>query len=209
MVQFLSLSTWKQLEAVLGHAEQDTYIRVLALKDRTLTELNTIETELTNILGHRFTPEMENRVQERADNDAMLNGYKFILGSVCVLLALIGIANVFSNTLGFIRQRKREFARYMSIGMTPDGMRKIFMIETLVIAGRPVLITLPVTVLSAGFMITASNLNPMEFLAAAPIVPVVLFIMAIFGFVALAYYAGGKKLLKCSLVEALRSDYME
>ena len=209
LVQFLSLSTWKQLEAVLGHAEQDTYIRVLALKDRTLTELTTIETELTNILGHRFTPEMENRVQERADNDAMLNGYKFILGSVCVLLALIGIANVFSNTLGFIRQRKREFARYMSIGMTPDGMRKIFMIETLVIAGRPVLITLPVTVLSAGFMITASNLNPMEFLAAAPIVPVVLFIMAIFGFVALAYYAGGKKLLKCSLVEALRSDYME
>ena len=82
LVQFLSLSTWKQLEAVLGHAEQDTYIRVLALKDRTLTELNTIETELTNILGHRFTPEMENRVQERADNDAMLNGYKFILGSV-------------------------------------------------------------------------------------------------------------------------------
>lgn len=209
LVQFLSLSTWKQLEAVLGHAEQDTYIRVLALKDRTLTELNTIETELTNILGHRFTPEMENRIQERADNDAMLNGYKFILGSVCILLALIGIANVFSNTLGFIRQRKREFARYMSIGMTPDGMRKIFMIETFVIAGRPVLITLPVTVLSAGFMITASDLNPMEFLAAAPIVPVLLFIMAIFAFVALAYYAGGKKLLKCSLVEALRSDYME
>lgn len=209
LVQFLSLSTWKQLEAVLGHAEQDTYIRVLALKDRTLTELNTIETELTNILGHRFTPEMENRIQERADNDAMLNGYKFILGSVCILLALIGIANVFSNTLGFIRQRKREFARYMSIGMTPDGMRKIFMIETFVIAGRPVLITLPVTVLSAGFMITASDLNPMEFLAAAPIVPVLLFITAIFAFVALAYYAGGKKLLKCSLVEALRSDYME
>lgn len=209
LVQFLSLSTWKQLEAVLGHAEQDTYIRVLALKDRTLTELNTIETELTNILGHRFTPEMENRIQERAYNDAMLNGYKFILGSVCILLALIGIANVFSNTLGFIRQRKREFARYMSIGMTPDGMRKIFMIETFVIAGRPVLITLPVTVLSAGFMITASDLNPMEFLAAAPIVPVLLFITAIFAFVALAYYAGGKKLLKCSLVEALRSDYME
>lgn len=209
LVQFLSLSTWKQLEAVLGHAEQNTYIRVLALKDRTLTELNTIETELTNILGHRFTPEMENRIQERAYNDAMLNGYKFILGSVCILLALIGIANVFSNTLGFIRQRKREFARYMSIGMTPDGMRKIFMIETFVIAGRPVLITLPVTVLSAGFMITASDLNPMEFLAAAPIVPVLLFITAIFAFVALAYYAGGKKLLKCSLVEALRSDYME
>ena len=31
---------------------------------------------------------------------------------------------------------------------------------------------------------------------------------ALFGFVALAYYLGGKKILKCDLVEALRTDYM-
>ena len=138
----------------------------------------------------------------------MLNGYKLIIGALCVLLAFIGIANVFSNTLGFIRQRKREFARYMSIGMTPEGMRKMFWIEALVIAGRPVLITLPITVVFVWLMITASYLNPMEFLAVAPIVPILLFIAALFGFVALAYYLGGKKILKCDLVEALRTDYM-
>ena len=140
--------------------------------------------------------------------DTMLNGYKLIIGALCVLLAFIGIANVFSNTLGFIRQRKREFARYMSIGMTPEGMRKMFWIEALVIAGRPVLITLPITVVFVWLMITASYLNPMEFLAVAPIVPILLFIVALFGFVALAYYLGGKKILKCDLVEALRTDYM-
>ena len=96
----------------------------------------------------------------------------------------------------------------MSIGMTPEGMRKMFWIEALVIAGRPILITLPVTVLFVWFMITASYLNPMEFLAVAPIVPVVIFIAAIFGFVVLAYYVGGKKILKCNLLEALQSDYM-
>ena len=42
----------------------------------------------------------------------------------------------------------------------------------------------------------------------APIVPILLFIVALFGFVALAYYLGGKKILKCDLVEALRTDYM-
>ena len=208
LVQFLSVSSWKQIEEVIGNGEPDSYIRVLSTKDRTLTELNTIETELKNILGHEFTLEMENRVQERMDNATMLNGYKLIIGSLCALLALIGIANVFSNTLGFIRQRKREFARYMSIGMTPEGMRKMFWIEALVIAGRPILITLPVTVLFVWFMITASYLNPMEFLAVAPIVPVVIFIAAIFGFVVLAYYVGGKKILKCNLMEALQSDYM-
>ena len=208
LVQFLSASSWEQIEEVIGNAEQDTYIRVLATQERTLTELNTIETELTNILGREFTLEVENRVQEKIDNDAMLNGYQLIIGALCALLAMIGIANVFSNTLGFIRQRKREFARYMSIGMTPEGMRKMFRIEALVIAGRPVLITLPITVLFVWFMITASYLNPIEFLSVAPIVPIVIFIAAIFGFVALAYYVGGKKILKCNLAEALQNDYM-
>ena len=208
LVQFVSLSTWKQIEKTIGNAEPDTYIRILSEKERTLTELSMIETELTNVLGHDISFEVENRVQEKIDNDAMLNGYKLIIGALCVLLAFIGIANVFSNTLGFIRQRKREFARYMSIGMTPEGMRKMFWIEALVIAGRPVLITLPITVVFVWLMITASYLNPMEFLAVAPIVPILLFIVALFGFVALAYYLGGKKILKCDLVEALRTDYM-
>ena len=208
LVQFVSLSTWKQIEKTIGNAEPDTYIRILSEKERTLTELSMIETELTNVLGHDISFEVENRVQEKIGNDAMLNGYKLIIGALCVLLAFIGIANVFSNTLGFIRQRKREFARYMSIGMTPEGMRKMFWIEALVIAGRPVLITLPITVVFVWLMITASYLNPMEFLAVAPIVPILLFIAALFGFVALAYYLGGKKILKCDLVEALRTDYM-
>lgn len=208
LVQFVSLSTWKQIEETIGNAEPDTYIRILSEKERTLTELSMLETELTNVLGHDISFEVQNRIQEKIDNDAMLNGYKLIIGALCVLLALIGIANVFSNTLGFIRQRKREFARYMSIGMTPEGMRKIFWIEALVIAGRPVLIALPITVVFVWLMITASYLNPMEFLAVAPIVPILLFIAALFGFVALAYYLGGKKILKCDLVEALRTDYM-
>ena len=49
---------------------------------------------------------------------------KVIFGGFCVLLAVIGIGNVFSNTLGFVRQRKREFARYLSVGLTPEGMKR-------------------------------------------------------------------------------------
>ena len=181
---------------------------MLVEQNRTLTELNRIETELENVLGHEYTFEMENRLQERLDNDNMLNGYKLMIGVVCVLLALIGIANVFSCTLGFIRHRKREFARYMSLGMTPESMKKMFGIEALVIAGRPVLITLPLTVLLIWFMTYASYLDPMEFWTAAPVVPVVLFLASVFGFVALAYFIGGREILKCYLVEALQYDYM-
>ena len=208
LVQFISLSTWKQIRQTIGSAEPDTYIRVLSKNERTLTELRRMETELASVLGYGFAFEMENRVQEKMDNDAMLKGYKLVVGALCVLLALIGIASVFSNTLGFIRQRKREFARYMSVGMTPAGMQKMFWIEALVIAGRPVLIALPVTALFVWWMITASYLNPREFLAVAPFGPVILFILLIFGFVALAYALGGRQIMKCSLVEALQADEM-
>ena len=170
--------------------------------------MNVVEAELTDTFGQKYTLEIENRVQEKIDNDTMINGYQLVIGALCALLAVIGIANVFSNTLGFIRQRKREFARYMSVGMSPESMRKMFTIEALVIAGKPILITLPITILFAGFMITASFLNPAEFLAVAPILPILLFVVTIFVFVALAYYFGGKQILKCNLVEALQNDYM-
>lgn len=208
LVQFISLSTWKQIQGIIGNSDPDIIVRILSENSRSLEELEVIETELTSILGHDLTYEIENRVQERIDNDAMLNGYKIVIGAVCALLAIIGIANVFSNTLGFIRQRKREFARYMSIGMTPSNMRKMFFVEAFVIAGRPILITLPITVLVVWFMVTASYLNPMEFISVAPILPIFLFILVIISFVALAYFLGGRKIMKCDLVAALRSDQL-
>lgn len=48
----------------------------------------------------------------------------------------------------------------------------------------------------------------MEFILLAPIVPILLFVSAVFAFVALAYYLGGKRILKVSLVDALRDDTM-
>ena len=73
----------------------------------------------------------------------MIAGMQAILGAFCLLLAAIGLANVFLNTLGFVGQRRREFARYLSLGMTPKELRSLFWIEAAVIAGRPLAVTLP------------------------------------------------------------------
>lgn len=208
LVQFIPLSLWSQIAEIIGNTETDTYIRVLAGEGATLSELNALEETLSEMIKENYSFEIENRIQERVDNDNALNGYMLIIGALCALLAVIGIANVFSNSLGFIQQRRREFARYMSVGMTPAGMKKMFCIEALMIAGRPLFVTLPLTVLIVGFMIKASYLNPMEFWVQAPIAPIGIFILAIFGFVALAYYMGWKKIMKCSLVETLRNDSM-
>ncbi len=206
LVQFMPMSLWKEIGGQIGGAGQDAYIRVLANDRAELDALNVLEDEVRQRVSPEYEMESENRIQEREDNDKMIEGYELILGAFCVLLAMIGIAHVFSHTLGFLRQRKREFARYMSVGLTPEGIRKMFCIEALVIVGRPVLVTLALTILTVAFMIKASCLNPMEFIKLAPIVPILAFVLAVFAFVALAYYLGGKKILKVSLADALR-DY--
>lgn len=207
LVHFIPLTMWNRTLGEVCEAESDSYIRILSTEAVTasLSDLDSLEKEAVQLV-REYKTESENRIRERLSNSHLIFGMRVIFGAFCVLLAIIGIANVFSNTLGFLRQRKREFARYMSIGLTPQEMRKIFCIEAFVTAGKPLLITFPLTVLFVQFAVTASYLDPMEFWAEAPILPVLIFAAAIVLFVALAYYIGGKRLLKCNLNETLRNE---
>lgn len=206
LVHFIPLTLWKEMSEAIGGLEFDSYIRIFSSGDAALDDLNGLEKEIVQLLGREYEIESENRVQEKLSNDSMMQGMVMILGAFCVLLAMIGIANVFSNTFGFLRQRKREFAQYMSIGLTPREMREMFCIEAFIIAGKPLLITLPFTVLFVQFAVTASYLDSMEFWTEAPLLPILAFGAAIVFFVALAYYIGGKRLLQCNLNELLRND---
>ena len=206
LVHFIPLTMWNKTLEAICETESDSYIRILSNGTANLTDLNGLEQEIVQMVSKQYEIESENRVQERLSNERLIQGMVMIFGAFCVLLAIIGIVNVFSNTLGFLRQRKREFARYMSIGLTPQEMGKIFCIEAFVIAGKPLLITLLLTVLFVKFTVTASFLNPMVFWSEAPILPILIFAAGIVLFVTLAYYIGGKRLLKCDLNETLRND---
>lgn len=208
LVEFIPLSLWKEIEGKIGGAKQDVYVRVLANERTEPDAINMLEDEIMQVVSREYEVESENRIQERIDNDKMIAGYELVLGGFCVLLAIIGIAHVFSHTLGFLRQRKREFARLLSVGLTPGGIRKIFCIEALVVVGRPALITSMLTIVAVALMIKASYLDPIEFIEVAPVLPILAFILTVFGFVAWAYYLGGKKILKVNLADALRDDTM-
>lgn len=208
MVHFVPASLWKEIKGQVAEAEEDTYICVLGNENSTSEELNELQKAITEVIGETYMVESENRIQEQEANDRQIQGMMTVLGGFCVLLAIIGIGSVFSNTLGFVRQRKREFARYMSIGMTPREIRKMFFVEALVIAGRPVLITIPLTVFSVGTMLQMSYLEVGVFLAEAPFVPIAVFMLAILETVVLAYYLGWRNVRKINLAEVLRDDTM-
>ena len=208
LVHFIPVSLWKEIKGQIGGSEEDAYICMLGRENVTSGELDALQGQVDSLIAGNYKTESENRIQEAEANDKQIQGMMTIFGGFCVLLAVIGIGNVFSNTLGFVRQRKREFARYMSVGMTQGEIKKMFCVEALTIAGRPILITLPLAVITVGYMLKLSYVEVGTFLAEAPLIPIMIFMLAIWGIVAFAYYLGWRNIRKINLAEVLRDDTM-
>ena len=208
LVHFIPVSLWKEIKGQIGGCEEDAYICMLGRDNITSEELDALQGQVDSLLAGNYKTESENRIQEAEANDKQIQGMMTIFGGFCVLLAVIGIGNVFSNTLGFVRQRKREFVRYMSVGMTQGEIKKMFCVEALTIAGRPILITLPLAAITVGYMLKISYVEVGTFLAEAPLIPIMIFMLAIWGIVAFAYYLGWRNIRKINLAEVLRDDTM-
>ena len=205
LVHFLPASLWEKIGETLGETETDLTIRVLAEEGASMETLDSLEEEINGLL-EGYETESENRLRAKLESDRAYDALMTLFGSFCALLALFGISSVFLNTLSFVRQRRREVARYLSVGMTPCSVGKMFFVEALVLAGRPALITLPLAALIVAWFLKTSYLDAGLFIRHAPVVPVLLFLTAIFAFVGLAYYLGARKLLRCSLTELLRDE---
>ena len=208
LVHFIPVSLWKEIKGQIGGSEEDAYICMLGRENVTSGELDALQGQVDSLIAGNYKTESENRIQEAEANDKQIQGMMTIFGGFCVLLAVIGIGNVFSNTLGFVRQRKREFVRYMSVGMTQGEIKKMFCVEALTIAGRPILITLPLAVITVGYLLKISYVEVGTFLAEAPLIPIMIFMLAIWGIVAFAYYLGWRNIRKINLAEVLRDDTM-
>ncbi len=204
LVHFMPISLWKKIKGQIGGTEEDSYLCVRAKDGVTQEKLNAVQEEIARLLEKNYVIEQENRIRKYETNNRQIQGMTALFSGFCILLAIIGIGNVFSNTLGFVRQRQREFARYMSIGMTPRELRKMFRIEAMVLACRPVLLSLPVVAAAVGLMLRASYMEAGVFLAEAPFVPVSLFVLAILASVAAAYGLAWRKIRRIELAVVLK-----
>ena len=83
--------------------EPEVLVRLLGRQGISQVECETLQEEVAALLeGAGYGCTVENRLTERADNDRMIQGAEAILGAFCLLVAAIGLANVFLNTLGFV-----------------------------------------------------------------------------------------------------------
>lgn len=201
LLQVMSESSYNALTDV--QSVDTSYININTYSDDDLAET---ENEVKQILGDKFNYTIENRLDAYDTNVQMYNGYKSIITMICAILACIGISNVFANTLGYMRQRKREFAEYQSIGVTPKSIAQILSIEALVIGVKPILLSIPFNILFILLTTSDDGITLNEFLQNAPILPTILFAIIMLLVIALSYYISGKKILNANIADVLKDD---
>ncbi len=204
LLQVMSESSYNALTNV--QTADASYININTNTDDNLAET---ENEIKLILGDKFNYTIENRVDAYNTNIQMYNGYKSIITIICAILACIGISNVFANTLGYMQQRKREFAEYQSIGVTPKSIAKNLLIEALVIGVKPILWSIPFNILFILLTTSDNGITLSEFLSNAPILPTILFAIIMLSSIALSYFISGKKILNANIADVLKDDIIK
>lgn len=150
---------------------------------------------------------VESRLEEQADDERIRSGLRFIAAVAAAVLALTGLSNVFSSTLGQVRERKREFAKYLSVGMSPKGLKKILWLEALKISVTPLLLSLLINCPLVWFALESSGVALMDFLKNMPLGPILIFSLGIVFLVYLTYYIGEKQILSKGLIDVLKDDW--
>ncbi len=166
-----------------------------------------VEDRLRQLLGEYPDYALEGRVQELADELQIQQGLRMIIYLFTGLLTGIGLSNIFASTLGQIHQREREFARYFAVGLSPKGAAKVLAWEAALVALRPIILTILVNIPLLALTLNAGGISAEEFITKRlPLVPAIVLFASVIGFVALAYYLGGKRICNMNLAETIRDD---
>lgn len=185
--------------------DEEMYFKIRAVSEE---KIDAAEEKIDGLLQGKYEYQLENRRTEEAFEEKAREGYMILVGTLCGLLAFVGIVNVFANTLGGVYMRRREFARYLSVGFTPGGLFKILAIESCITALKPILISLPFQIAFVIFTVNVSKLRYSDYLPVMPLIPMAAFAGAVFLSVGAAYYMAGRKIAGLNIVEGLKDDTM-
>lgn len=207
-IQFMPMSQVKQLATHCAQQGKSVRIEgVLQVSDPTL--ITPVRTEAERIFesyfgsGDYWLIDEDEYYIEIAAGDMNL---ALIYGFVVVLLAVIGLSNAWSTVRGTLNARRREFAMLRSVGLPPRSLRRMLSLEAVLLGLMPLLLGLPLALVLQGFFLYLNEVRFIEWLPFAPWLPLLLYITAILGVILLAYIIGSRKLLKETIIEAIKTD---
>lgn len=128
----------------------------------------------------------------------------FLYGFV-ILIALIGVTNIFNTISTNIALRRREFAMLKSVGLTPAGFNRMIRYESLFYGLKALMYGLPVSI-AASWLIYRSVTDVFSFGFTLPWKEIAICVAAVFAVVFLTMRHAGAKLKKETIVDALKEE---
>lgn len=127
----------------------------------------------------------------------------FIYGFVA-LITLISIFNIINTVSTGIDLRRKEFAMFKSIGITPGGFNKMICLESLLYGLKAVIFGIPISLLLSYLMYHFLQSNNVPFTVNIPLYLIV--VVVVFLIVGISMFYAVSKTKKDSIVETLKED---
>lgn len=142
----------------------------------------------------------------RTMNNSMLIVQIFIYGFI-IVIALIGITNIFNTITTNMKLRSKEFAMLQSIGMTKSEFNRMISLESLLYTCKSLLIGLPLGIAGsltvyAIFQSIANDGRPYDF----PWLAVLISILVVLILVWIIMRFSIRKVRKQNIIETIRND---
>ncbi|WP_049042668.1 ABC transporter permease [Clostridium sporogenes] len=126
--------------------------------------------------------------------------------AVALMIGLIGIFNAFSTISNNLRLRKREFAMFRSVGLTPKGLNKMLILEGIFFAVTPIIISIPIVLFICWYMLRLTLITWAEFISVFPVGAVLTYTTLIIISIFLSYYFSSTCVKKSNVVEAIKNE---
>jgi putative ABC transport system permease protein len=141
---------------------------------------------------------------DRANRSMVRMIMTFIYGFVA-LLTLIALTNVISTISSNIRSRSREFALLQSVGMAPEGLKKMLNLESILCSGKSLIIGLPIGFILT-YLIHRSAIHAINVSFQPPIMAMIQSILAVFVITWITMRFAGSRLRGRNLIEEIRVE---
>ena len=127
----------------------------------------------------------------------------FSIGFIALMI-LISFVNILNTVTTGIDLRRREFAMFKSVGITPKGFNKMICLESLLYGIKALVISIPVSILLSFLMNVLLGSDQIPFTVNVPLYLAV--VAVVFVLVGSGMLLAVSKLKKDSIIEALKED---
>lgn len=155
--------------------------------------------------NYRHPMGMDIKAQIQQTRNIMLLAEIFLYGFI-IVVALIGVTNIFNTISTNILLRAKEFAMLKSIGMTDSEFNRMVWLESILYTLRALVIGIPIgIVISYGVHVLLTN-GGINLSYAVPIQPIIIAVLAVALLISAIMHFSVRQISKQNIIETIRKD---